>query len=456
MLHWRRTLPALLSLTALPAAAQQALLFAPENDELLLDNAGGLVEAGTLRPDEVGVFVPGSGAARPFLPTGSQWAYLGDADSDGRLVDTSTSAPGEDVDAVFVKRFLGAPTGPLGPREVFVSKEDVSGFAPGLEDGDVFRYSDQGLVEFFVTEAQLLSALGQEASGELDLDAICQNATGDLYLSFGDTELVNGVSALDGAVVIVPSAALTYDAQGNVSAVAAGSASVLFDETLMRQFVTNSGMATSVGGTPSADIDISALEVDPDHSVPGGETHLWFAWSGFSNDGAVLTTFGGGQAATLSGAPLASAVATTGTQLGLLPDSTGLDGLGGLALAPFGARQLCAENYPTNLITTSTVLFTRCEVTGATAGQPVVFFVDFGPLAPGSSLPALSLPLFDGQLFGTGTVLVTGTGFASPLGVVGNALVLPSSTSGSGLNLVFQAVDVITGRLASPAAMQFL
>ena len=159
--------PALLTVAALAlpgalASAQHTVVFALETGFPTLDGAGGLLVAGQIVEDELAMVTPGPGlySASVFQSVGAQWCFLGDADGDGRLVDASTAAPGADIDEVFVKRFPSPPAGVLGPRDVFVSKEDPTDMAPGFEDGDVVRYATQGALEVFVTETMLLTAIG--------------------------------------------------------------------------------------------------------------------------------------------------------------------------------------------------------------------------------------------------------------------------------------------------------
>ncbi|MEM7307777.1 MAG: hypothetical protein AAF682_13950 [Planctomycetota bacterium] len=454
-----------LVLVAAPLSSQSSLVFCMDGDELTLDNADGLVEAGLIREDECAIVTPSVEAysASAFLPMTAQWGFLGDADLDGELTDASTTGPGGDTDAVFVRRFPAPPSGPVGPRDVFVSKEGDAGFADDFEDGDVFRYASQGALEVFVREAQLLDALGQAPTADLDLDAICQTAGGDLFVSFADTESYAGGSASDGDVLHIPAASITYGADSNVAAIATGAAQVVASEADVNAWIAASLVQTSVGGSPSTSIDLTALELDPaggsfeSPQVPGlFLPNLLFAWSGFSNDGAVLSTAGGGTLAALNGVPLASDVATTGTQLGLAPDSTGLGGLMGMAVAPATAPPLAAENYPTSLITSSTILWSRQEVSGATPGGLVVFFVDVGPTGTGAVVPALALPGVGGELFGDGTVITLATQTAGGGGHVGNVVTLPASFVGTNQNLVFQAFDLGAFALSSPAPVQFL
>ncbi len=447
------------ALLAPAAAAQHSILFTMDADEFMLDVANGAISAGTLSPDEVGIVTPlvGAYSASAFLSIEGQWAFIGDLDMDGRLVDASSDGPGADTDAIFVKRATGAPTGPVGQRDVFVSKEDVAGFASNV-DSDVFRYAAQGVIEVFLSETQLQDAFG--AATNVDLDALAQSDTGDLFFSVSDFSPPLGG---DGSILHIPASAITYDGSGNVTAITPGSAIEIATEADLSAFIIASGMLTSVGGAPTTSLELSGLEIDP----AGGTwtspvdaldyPNLLFVWDGFSNDGGILSTAGGGSIASLNGVPLASSVATTGVQIGLLPDSTGLGGFGGLAVIDQIPDPLVLENYPTNLITSSTILYTEQQISGATPGGGVFIFYDIGPSAIGSVLSSTTLGGPSGEVFfGTGQFGVLGAVIADGDGHGAFVQTLPTSLVGSAANLVFQVYDLSSNSFGAPAPLQFL
>ncbi len=456
--------PTLFVLAALApaAAAQNTLLFGSESDEITIDNGNGHVEAGLIRTDEVGMVTPVPGtlySASIFLSTDAQWAYLGDEDLDGRIADSSSAGPGGDTDAVFIKNFIGAPL-TATPRDVYVSKEGITDLVAGSNDSDVFRYAAGGR-ELFITEQQITDAIGGDTGH--DLNAICQTSTGDLYISFSDVAVtINGTDVSDGGIVRIPASAITYDVDGNVASVAAATAEIVAQEADVNAMIANSAMLTSVGGTPSTSMELSGLEIDPNGGTWNSpvtladQPNLLFAFGGFSNDGAILSTAGGGSIATINGVPLASTVATTGVQVGLLPDSSGLNGLFGIALTGLRPPVFAVENFPTRLITSSTILFHRSEVSGATPSTPVVHFVDFATNVPGTSFPSTTILGIGGELFGIGLVTITGVTVADLDGYTGNVLTLPSSFVGTGAKLAFQAFDVGAMAFATPAALDFL
>lgn len=438
------------------ASAQQTLLFATDADELTADLAGGLLEAATVRPGEICAVTPSleGHVPRSILPVGAQWAYLGDADQDGAVVEHPNLGPGGAVDALFVKRAIGAPTGLLGPRDVFFSKDGESGFEDSFRNGDVVRFSAQGELEFFLREEHLITAMAESPWATANLDALCQSAAGDLFLSFEDKQFASGVLVEDGSIVIIPASAIDYDSAGNVQAMLAGSAAVFFDESVLAFIAAGSGMQTAAGVPPPTDLDLTALEIDVEHSTPEGGLHFLFAWSGSANNGAVLSTYSGGSIAPINGVPMGSAVATTGAHLGLLPGAEGVGGLGGLALLDDGVRDLTLQMFPSNSIGPNTSLWTRAEVVGAAPLMPVAVFVDFGLSGPTVTFPSQVHPAFDGELFGIGAPLLIGAELAGPNGRAAVEYLLPPDMLGSGANLAWQSLDFLTGRLATPSAMQ--
>ena len=440
--------------------AQHTLLINMDGDELTLDNGNGLVSVGTCGEDEVYAVTPAPGpkpSAAPFLSRACQWALLGDADADGRYADDSTLAPGGDIDAIFVR---AGDVGPFGVRDIFISKESNTGFAAGLDDGDVFRYAGPlGALEFFVTEAQLRTALGT-ASTSVDLNALCQNAAGDLFFSCSLS--ISGIMD-DGDLLYIPAAAITYDGSGNITAIAASSAVVAATEAEMLAAITASGFKTSTGDDASTSFDLSGLEIDPAGGTwtPASSgltiSNLLFAWSGYSNDGAVISTAGGGSIGMINGVPLASTAATQGDQIGLLPDSTGLGGLEGIALIPEQQHQLVLENYPVDLHTSTGTGYSwhRVELAGMTPNSYAQLFMVFGPITPGGAVP--STTAFNGEFFTFGPsafnllpVFTDAKGFGQ------FSITIPPLPALPGNNIVFQVVDYTTRTVSTPAAVQFI
>ncbi|MEO0478386.1 MAG: hypothetical protein AAF196_02780 [Planctomycetota bacterium] len=451
-------------ITATLPAQNQSVLFIMDADEITLDNGNGLLEAGLLREDEVGIVTPvpgGDYSARTFFGAATQWAWRGDDDMDGRFADSSTDAPGSATDAIMVKRFLTPVGGFLDPRQVCISKEVNYSVNFGFLDGDVYYHPTQGSVKLFVSEAQIDTACG--ITDGSDLRAICQDSNGDLYLSFGESETVNGTALSDGSIVHIPSSSITYDMSGDVINILPGSAVGIIDEPDLIAFTNASGVADFNGGTSTSLFDVSALEIDPNGgtwvSPLDGQTYpnLLYGWQGSGNEGAILSTSGGGSIAVINGVPMGSTVSTTGTQIGLLPDTTGLGGIHGLALVDEQPGFLSLENWPINLVTTVSTLFTRQEVSNATPGGPVAFLVSFGPGGIGGALSSLTLGGgIVGDFFEPASAIVVNTTTADPDGYASNAFNFPEVLRGSGVNLCWQAFDLSRLQFSTPAAIQFL
>ncbi len=463
---------------ALVAQQPSSIVFTTSLDEIALDGGAGLERLRLAATDKAMIVTPtpaGSYSARTFLSVDAQWAFLGDIDQDssGTQVDTSSRGPGGDIDAIMVKR-VPAPTG-FGVRDLFFSYENSGGstsadLPSGFEDGDVFRFAAQGQVEVFVSEALMLTAFGQSSTSDIDIDAICQSDAGDLFVSVDLTENVNGVSADDGAIIYIPATAITYDSNGDVVSFAPGAASVIATESDVIQMALDSGFKSSVGGDVTSSFELSGLDIDPNGGTwnpPGNPSltlpNLLFTWSDFSNDGAILSTASNGTSLgsipVINGVPMASTVATFGTQLGLLPDSTGLQGLGGLALIPAAVRpQPTAELYPTNVLTSSSIRWSQIQLSNATPNGLVAVFVTAGPSGtPGNFHPATSIPGLGGELFGDlNTYILLGGMVPDTNGLGAYTQVLPPITGLGGFELVFQGYDLVANTFVTPAPMRVL
>jgi hypothetical protein len=450
---------ALLVCMAATAFGQYTILFSPSHDDPTWDGANGLQALGMCAEDEVYSVTPagavGLYSAHTYMGRVVQWAYVGDADLDGRFVDSSTAAPGGDIDAVFVRQ---GDTGPFTPRDIFISKEGTDGMAVGFEDGDVFRYAGpNGALEFFVTEALLLPAVGGTSSW--DTNAICQSAAGDLFLS---TNTANGVIG-DGDIAYIPASAITYDANGNVSAITAGSAVMLATEAELEAVAAASGMLSSVGGTVGTSIsELSALEIDPNGGTwtpaSSGLTvpNLLFSWGDYSNDGAIISTAGGGQIPLINGVPMADPIATQGIQVGITPGSTGIYGLEGLALIPQQAPELALENYPVDLHTSTGTgaSWHQVEVGGALPNNLTMCFVAVGPLGPGGVVQSVFV---GGGEFFIGTFFMQFMPISTdPLGYGQINFVIPPTPSLVGANITFQVIENLTFKISLPSAVHFI
>lgn len=459
-----------LTLFTAPALAQQnAIVFTMDAPEFLLDGAGGQLATATLSPGEVAIFAPdpaSSPSARTFLTAGAQYVFLGDADNDGLYVDSGTGAPGGAVDALMIKRWIGAPSAPIAPRSLYFSKESDQDVGSLFQDGDVFTFLAQGSVAMFVSEAQLQVGMG--TTDNFDVDAICQTETGDILFSVSDfsvnlTGASGAFNATDGDLLYFAAADVTYDIAGNVTALTADSVQRVAAELDLVALIAASGMRTSVGTNPVSSIDLSALDLDPAggtwSSPQGGVSlpNLLFAWEGFTNDGALISTAGGGTLGVVNGVTMGSTQATTGAQIGLLPDATGLDGLSAMALIANQRESLLVETWPTNLITGTTTLYTEQQVSGASSGGLVALFYDLGPQSPGGNMSAVAVGGFLGAVYGSQLSFpLLSIGVADADGLARFPATLPSHLVGSGANLALQVLDVRSRTFGEPIGLQFL
>lgn len=457
------TLPLLAAL----APAQHTILFvagSADRHTLVVDPP----EADVMRSDEIYEISPAvgqSGLARPFLPISLQWHYVGDLTPDGQYVEDDIEGPGDTLDEVFIKAGTVAP---VTPRQVFFSLAATSADLPGVRVSDVLRYSAQGVQEFFLTHAQVNSACGlTPTSTSVNLDAICQSAAGDIFFSQSGLTTINGVPTDDGDILVIPASALTYDANGNVSAVTAASATRVASQADLLAMVDLSGHRTSVGGVANSGtspaFELSGLEIDPNGGTWTSPItsvmypNLLFCWSDFSNDGALISTALGGSIAVINGVPMGSTVATLGDQIGILPDSTGTFGPNGFAVIPASQPSYALMNYPRNQFPggTTTQGLLQNQISGGTPGGFSVVVWSIESAVPGGTFP--SAPGFSPFLgeFGISAPNIVGAYLNDAQGYAQTDLFLLDTAAASGANLACQALDVNTFRLSTPSAVTF-
>lgn len=425
-------------------------------------------ELDLIRTSEIYEVTPttaGAYTARPFLPISLQWIYVGDLDNDSQYVEASTDGPGDKLDVVFVK----AGPGPVTPRDVFWSIDSAASInIPGLLVSDVVRYSGQGVRETFVSHAVLQAAVGGPAT--MNLDALAQSATGDLFLSVGGTSITTVLGAtLDGDLLMIPASAITYDpVTSNVTAITPGSVVRVATEAHLIAMANASGFRTSVGGQVTTSFDLSGLELDPNGgafvSPVDGVTvlpNLVYCWSDSTNDGAIISTNAGGTIAVINGVAMGSTVGTQSDQIGWQPDSTGAFGPGGLAIIPQQAPAYAMLNYPRNLHTggqtggTGTTLL-QLQVSGGTPGGASVLAIHVETSTPGGTFPSVPSPSpFLGELSAISPI-VLGIYLHDGLGNTNSEFFVLSTPPLSGLDMVTQALDLTTLRLSTPGALSFL
>lgn len=446
--------------TFLPA--QHTILHTADTTQntLGLDN----FELDIIRSSEIYEVTPtlfGPYTARPFMPISLQYVYVGDLDNDSQYVEDSTDGPGGKLDVLFVK----AGPGPYTPRDVFWSIDSTTSInIPGLLVSDVVRYSGQGVRETFVDHATLQAAVGGPAT--MNLDALAQSATGDLFLSVGGTSITTALGAtLDGDLLMIPSSAITYDpVTANVTAITANSVVRVATEAHMIAMGNASGFKTSVGGVVTTSFDLSGLEMDPAGgaflSPVDGVTvlpNLVFCWSDSTNDGAIISTNAGGTIAVINGVAMGSTVATQSDQIGWLPDSTGAFGPGGLAIIPQQAPAYAMLNYPRNLHTQGTgQTMLQLQLSGGTPNGASVLAVHVETSTAGGAFPAVSAPSpFLGELFAISPI-VLGIYLHDGLGNTNSEFLILATPPLAGLDMITQALDLTTLKLSTPGALSFL
>jgi hypothetical protein len=455
------TLTAVLPLLAAVAPAQHVLLInsgGADEHTLATDQS----EIDTIGADEIYQVFPIPNtlySAVPFLPAALQIYYAGDIDGDALYADTSSLAPspgGSDTDAIFVK---AGTVGPVTPRDVFFSIAAASATF-GVLASDVVRYQAQGVREFFLHEADLVTATGGTS---LNLDALCQSAVGDLFFSFSLTETLHFGSAADGDLLHIPASAITYDAFGNVTAITANSAARIATEAQLLAMVTASGFRQSNGAAPSTVFNLSGLEIDPNGGTWVSTVdsmiypNLLFTWRDTSNDGAILSTAAGGSLAVINGVTMGSTVATQGTQLGWLPGVSGTAGPNGLAVIPVQAPQFELLVYPRHIHTQGDgQTYFQLQSSAGAPGGFTLMAVSIESSVVGGSFPSIpAFAPFTGD-FGMLAPIILGVFANDAAGNAASPLIVLATAGLTGLNLAAQAVDPITFQLSTATGMSFL
>jgi hypothetical protein len=242
-----------------------------------------------------------------------------------------------------------------------------------------------------------------------------------------------------------------------VSAIAPNSAVRIATQQDMVDMGLNSGYKTSVGGVVTTSIDLAGLEIDP----AGGTwmspqdsqmyPNLLFVWTDSTNDGAIISTAAGGSIAAINSVPMASTVATLGTQLGILPDSTGINGPNGLALIPAQAPTFEVLSFPRNLHTQGTgQTFVQWQTSGGTPNGLTAIGVSIESTTPGGVFPEIGgIALVSG-------VIVIGAYFNDSLGNATSDILILETPPLADVNLAVQALDVGPFLFSTPAGLSFL
>jgi hypothetical protein len=267
----------------------------------------------------------------------------GDENADGRIDNPALFGS---VDALMTT-FSPNPLGLQNPRTVFWSVAAAMGTAVSaspFRPGDVARIvrnaaGQDGQVEHFMTREQFNTALGLPQATAIDVDAITFHPEFGVFFSLDADIVANTVCGptlvRDGAVVVIPSTAITYTIDQRVAGVVASSAFVALSEAQIDQMVVAAGVADRNGLCVQSAGDLEALDFDwngfrPWSGCPTAPTffgpELVFAVEN-GTGASLLTTAGGGGIWNGPCAPMGQACAagpTLGTQVGLSHPAPGL------------------------------------------------------------------------------------------------------------------------------------
>ncbi len=283
--------------------------------------------------------------ARPFGTYSTINVMHGDGDNDGNL---NAIDPYGDLNCLFVRhRPPHAETGPVDPGTVFMSVTSDGRAAVAttagiqtIQDGDLFRCRN-GRLEVFVHEADLTIAMGGSGT-DIDLDGMAQDAAGNLWLSLWNlTTQVGSNTYLDGDVVYIPATAITYDANGMVTAIQANAAQIWATEADMDQLVVNSGTLDQAGAPCTRAGDVAGLSIDPNGGTWASPQlgtvgpNLVFGSNIAGNFDNLWSTANGGSAAVINGVTMGYLNGPAdGTKIGIGLLASGQDGINAMTIVP--------------------------------------------------------------------------------------------------------------------------
>ncbi len=385
MRHTLVTLAA--GLAAAPfAAAQHSLIVSPDAD-FVIRGLPGTSALGAVDDQESILVTPDAQnpyEARPFRTFSVINTMHGDGDLDGDLNDTDKYG---DLNCLFVKNRLPNPdTGPFEPGNLYMSCSFNTTAAVAtansgvvtVRDGDVWR-ARNGTLEFFITETQILDALG-DSTADIDIDGMCQDQMGSLWFTFWDaTNSVAGGSLLDGDLMHIPASAISYDANGNVQSVLFGSAVLWASESQMDALAANSGTFRQDGTAVTRAGDLSGLNIDvgpgawqspQDPNLIG--PNLIFTSNFLENFDNIWTTANAGSAAVINGVTMGyTSGPADGSKLGIGQLASGQDAINAMVVVPAQTGWIAVDSPLAG---------------GSSQGQ---FTLEFGRLEPNSPLGVL-------------------------------------------------------------------
>ena len=499
-----RTVPLviLLAASAVPLSAQQrsTLLFTGRFPFVSLDHAnerpGGSISQ--LSEFAISMVSPGAGAfARTWVPATTQECYMGDVTGTGDytpLAGLKTYFQRINIAGPFVRH---ADKARADARRFFWTVRDVEptidivvqdqngGVAVPVLPGDFVRLTSNGNVEYFITQAQFLTAAGaQTGTFAAGASALCQDAQGNLYYSpaeggqwINGNRLVSGPEfAFDGAIVKIPASAITYDARGNVQAVQPDSAYMVFQETSpglnggpsMRQLVTTANAYDNSGAVLlQTTTNLVGLDLDPNGGTitaawPLGDPstggtydtlpNLVFTWDSGSWGGTIFSTANNGSIAIINGIKCGSdlsGVPADGSWLGVMSDVANFQPtLMGLQVIPepgfaplvadapnFGALQPSSPFELDYLTAPNSVVGTVAQF-GPLGNGSVPSSIDFNQVfGPASWNTLFTIPLAGLQPIGLPVISSAPSGYATL------AFPNPVTTALVGVTLVFHGVS---------------
>ena len=462
--------------------------------------------------------LPTGSTARTLLPTTAMQCYLGDGNNDGiytKFANWKTYFQAINIGGIFVKaadrasvtwdkvyftvRRNAAATGAASPGALQIEVLTNGGTTTQtLLPGDYVRLLPNGNVEFFMTQAQLVVAVGlQSGAATIGAGCLLQAGNGDLYYSPVDgSHWVNGngpvpQNANDGAILKIPAASITYDANGNVAALAPNSARLLINEAAggpggalhVRQMVLNSGAmnrdgtAITIAGVFGKIVGLAFDPADgtftptyPDsQGLYNPEPNLLFASDAGSYAGTIFSTANNGSVATLNGTLCGSTtlgIPANGSWLGVQFDYANFQPtLMGFTVCDVVAYQplLVDQNGFGSLPLASTQPNWDVDVFGSPLTLAVLF-LSLGPAAAGTfplSVPTAFVPLpfttdswsdvfLTNGLFSLGTALTDTYGYGT--------VTIPNPNPGgfTGFNLIVQGIALQPAgfQLSTPMLVQ--
>jgi hypothetical protein len=340
---------AALALAAAAAAQGANGLISFSQPELALSGSGGTVLR-FLRPNETAVLEWGTTSgcanlsAEKWAPRTAYATMAGDENADGVIHNPTLFGS---VDALMANRF-STTVGWENQRTVFWSVSAPMGNAVSalpFRPGDVARIVRDaggldGQVEHFMTREQFNQALGLPLPTPIDVDAIAFHPQFGVFFSLdGDVPANTACGPMivqDGAVIVVPPAALTYTFDMRVAGVLPNSAIVILSEAQVDLMVASANVADRFGACVPAAGDLEALDFDWNGMIntwlgcTAGivvtSPHLIFAVEN-GTGASLLTTAGGGQIWNGPCAPMGTpcgAGPTSGMQSGVRPPVVGV------------------------------------------------------------------------------------------------------------------------------------